>query len=157
VGIDDLSPLSPSADELQSVEGGALKRLRAESGLTQQKVAETLKCKPEQVSQWENGRVRPQPRNLVGLLRVLGRSVADYAAAMADEARTREGEKSRDRQWPDSSPPHEEIRELSSTGETHYGDDVVRIQIKELSLLIPADRFSISHPGSLFRSRRRDE
>lgn len=151
--------------KLKVVEGRAIRRLRkATPRLTQEKVADALQCSPGRVSEWENGKVRPEPPTLVRLLEVLGRSVADYAVAFAEEARAGDQQERPAAQRagrPLDSAPRDEVREGPQGSEPtslpdRYGDEVVQIQIRELTLVIPADRFSIGPADSRPHPRQRD-
>lgn len=57
--------------------GTRLKKLRIKSGLTQEKISESIGIQPENYSRIENGFSFPKPENLVKLANVLNVEIAE--------------------------------------------------------------------------------
>lgn len=72
--------MSPSSKYPPTPLGVRLKADRAASGVSQRTVAVTIGCYEKQISQWENGVVKPNPEWLEKLAGYYGQPFSDYFA-----------------------------------------------------------------------------
>jgi len=144
-----------SLDELKALFGGAIRRFRRAKSLTQKELGEIAKISRSQVSAYERGKQWAMAKNLARMLNALEVTATDFLAAVQAGARSSPGATDAAASIAEIDRPDDlEVTDLARRG---WSEDFVQIQIKELSLVIPADRLSIGPPSPQPRTRSRSE
>lgn len=146
-------PPLTSLGELKALFGDAIRRYRKARKLTQEKLAEISGVSRSQVGAYERGERWAMAKNLARLLNALEVTATDFLAAVQTGARAPTAAADAGTSIAELDRPDDlEVTDLARRG---WSGDFVQLQIKELSLVIPADRLSIgpASPGSRARGR----
>lgn len=148
------SEFQTSAVDLTAVLGMTLERLRlARRGLSQGALAKATGIDRGDIIDYEKGRVWPRAETLARLINGLGISRERFFTTLSDEARGVTDD--------EAEAVHEDYEQRLGESEITDRDNLddrrmVRIEIKELSLTIPADRLTVGTGSSHHPARRRN-